>query len=330
MLTEWTVLRLSAMKLRAIVIWTLATVVTASAASWDDVAKNVTTLEATGDKEGAARLLRQFVRDRDSDDHLAIAANHLGSLEQDLGRYREAEGMYRRAVRLCESRGGLELAQALNNLGSLYLEMGQPGRAEPIRRRSLTLRIEALGSERPEVALAYSNLAADLFALRRYPEAESLCWKALSIWQAAATGDSRAANTYNLLALMRSATKRYSEAFSLAQEALDLEQHASPPDPSRLIVYLETLASTEARAARPADAKITYERAFSIVNSMTAPSLRLRAGLLAGYASVLRKLGDNARARTAVREANTLKAEVRAANDIGDSVDVSAFSHREK
>jgi hypothetical protein len=48
-------------------------------------------------------MLYQFIHDPDSDDHLAMVVNHLGSLEQDLGHYRAAETMYRQAIQLRES-----------------------------------------------------------------------------------------------------------------------------------------------------------------------------------------------------------------------------------
>jgi hypothetical protein len=80
--------------------------------------------------------------------------------------------------------------------------MGQPARAKALRLRSLNIRVELLGPEHPDVALAYSNLAADTYQLRQYKEAESLCRRALAIWSRFPGYADYAGRTLNTLALI--------------------------------------------------------------------------------------------------------------------------------
>ena len=51
------------------------------------------------------------------------------------------------------------MANSLNNLAGLYQAMGRYAEAEPLYRRSLEIREKQLGADHPDVATSLNNLA---------------------------------------------------------------------------------------------------------------------------------------------------------------------------
>ena len=74
-----------------------------------------------------------------------------------MGRYAEAEPLYRRSLAIWEKQLGRDhpdVATSLNNLADLYQAMGRYAEAEPLYRRSLAIREKQLGRDHPDVATA--------------------------------------------------------------------------------------------------------------------------------------------------------------------------------
>ena len=87
-----------------------------------------------------------------------------------MGKYAEAEPLYRRSLEISEAALGSDhrdVAGSLNNLAVLYDSQGKYAEAEPLYRRSLTIREEALGPDHPDVASVLSNLGPLEAALDR-------------------------------------------------------------------------------------------------------------------------------------------------------------------
>lgn len=125
-----------------------------------------------------SRWIAKLKRSDPQNPHIPEALDRRASLEQDLGRWREAEHDYTEAIALSEAatpQGSSSLAIQLNNLASLYSSAGQFRKAENLCRRSLALRVQFHGSESPEVALSLSNLAIDLFRQNKYAESADQC-----------------------------------------------------------------------------------------------------------------------------------------------------------
>ena len=69
-----------------------------------------------------------------------------------MGRYAEAEPLYRRSLEIREKQLGPDhpdVATSLNNLADLYRAMGRYAEAEPLYRRSLEVREKQLGATTP-------------------------------------------------------------------------------------------------------------------------------------------------------------------------------------
>ena len=69
-----------------------------------------------------------------------------------MGRYAEAEPLYRRSLEIREKQLGADhpdVAHSLNNLAGLYQAMGRYAEAEPLYKRSLEIREKQLGPTTP-------------------------------------------------------------------------------------------------------------------------------------------------------------------------------------
>ena len=70
-----------------------------------------------------------------------------------MGRYAEAEPLYRRGLKIREAKLGADhpdTADSLNNLAELYRSTGRSAEAEPLYQRALKIREVKLGADHPE------------------------------------------------------------------------------------------------------------------------------------------------------------------------------------
>jgi len=101
-----------------------------------------------------------------------------------MGRYDEAEPLFRRALAIDEKALGPNhpnVAIRLNNLANLLADQGNYRDAEPLYRRALAIREKSLGPNHPDVANTLNNLAVLLGNKSRYDEAEPLYRRAIAI-----------------------------------------------------------------------------------------------------------------------------------------------------
>lgn len=130
----------------------------------------------------ASQLIRAAEKNNADDTVLAWALDTLGSLKQDQSSYQDAQGLYERSIRLWRMRSeSLGLAHALNDLASLYSDIDQFHKSELLCRKSLTIRIRLLGTNDPDVAMGYPNLATVLFLEGCFRKAELFAHKALNL-----------------------------------------------------------------------------------------------------------------------------------------------------
>ncbi|MCA9468165.1 MAG: CHAT domain-containing protein, partial [Nitrospira sp.] len=88
--------------------------------------------------------------------------NNLAELYGKQEKYRDAEALYQRALRIHEAALGPmhpEVAIALNNLAVLYHTQGRYAQAEPLYHRALRITETALGADHPKLAASLNNLA---------------------------------------------------------------------------------------------------------------------------------------------------------------------------
>ncbi len=116
---------------------------------------------------------------------------NLGAIEQDRGRYPEAERHYQRGTGIMERWYGPDhprTAAAIAMLGRVALLQQQRDRADTLIRRALAIRRRVLGPHHPRVGLMLNELANIAFGRERLVEAESLFVAAIEAYQGAYRG----------------------------------------------------------------------------------------------------------------------------------------------
>ena len=172
-----------------------------------------------------------------------------------LGKYAEAEQLYRRALALREGKLGPDapsVATAANNLGEVCRLQGRYGEAEVLLKRAVAIREKAYG-EAILTAASWNNLAILYRATGRFREAQDLLLRALKVWervgpesQALAAGAANLGDTYAALG-------RYREAESLYLRALPIEEKSG--ETVGLAQLLNSIGLLYSRTGRYADAE---------------------------------------------------------------------------
>jgi tetratricopeptide (TPR) repeat protein/CHAT domain-containing protein len=116
--------------------------------------------------------------DKHGPDHpdVAAALNNLAALYGRQGRYKEAEPLFRRAIRIWESKDANlpDLAAALHNLALLCERQKRYAEAEPLYRQALKIREARLSANHPAVAATRNSLAVLCAATGKWREAAEL------------------------------------------------------------------------------------------------------------------------------------------------------------
>ena len=155
------------------------------------------------EREGKTDLAeREYRRALKRDSRLVRARVNLGNLEAGAGRWKQAEGQYRRALEVEPSD-----PDALNNLAHVLLASGgNLEEAEAMYREALAIDRTALGNNHPEVASRLINLVVLLGELGRREEAEPLAREAVEMRRRVLGPRHPAmANTLDALAALRDA-----------------------------------------------------------------------------------------------------------------------------
>src|SRR5579871_4712838 len=114
---------------------------------------------------------------------VAACLNDLAGVDTALGKFDEAESLYRRALNIWSKIPNSEAseAQVLSNLGVLLRSRGRYPEAETIARQSLEIHARVFGAEHPDTATTLGNLG-ELYSVEgRYAEAEAAFRRALAI-----------------------------------------------------------------------------------------------------------------------------------------------------
>ncbi|MCC6860292.1 MAG: tetratricopeptide repeat protein [Bryobacterales bacterium] len=189
---------------------------------------------------------------------LARSLSTLGAVNRYLGRYDQAEALYRRALWIQERalKDQSSTANTLINLAELYALEKRYAEAGRIATRALNLYIGAFGLEHPGVAVALNNLAQIAKHEGRGAEAESLYRRCLEV-AARTLGESHpdyARYTGNLADLyakqgrFRAAEVLYGRALAVLKDSLSARHPETAGMRARLgEVYMAQNRAAEAR-----------------------------------------------------------------------------------
>ncbi len=271
---------------------------TATMSHGSDAVRRIQVLEDGGNllaaTELAERLVADLKRNEPTNRLLPEAVDRVASLQQDQGKYSDAERLYQSAVELWQrlpDSPNTGLATELNNLASLYSERGQFEKSEAARRHSLMLRLRLLGPTSSEVALVYSNLASDMFRQGNYHESEELAHQAIEIWLKGSPDKCQIDLAYNTLAMIQLHAVHYSLALKFVQLALETYHQHGGKDRARLAGYQHTLALAKEYTGDAKGAAQAFQDSLAMMaGANTTRSVR-RVGLLKDDAALLRSMG---------------------------------------
>jgi tetratricopeptide (TPR) repeat protein/DNA-binding XRE family transcriptional regulator len=192
------------------------------------------------------------------------------------GRYREAEPLYQRALRVRKQILGSvhpDVAQALNYLAALYYEQGKYTEAVSLFQQALHIWEQALGPDHPKVARALNNLALLYWRQGKYREAESLFQRSLHIWEQTLGPDNlHVGAALNNLADLYREQGRYTEAEPLFQRALSIWEQMADSDHPQIAQPLNNLADLYREQGRYTEAEPLFQRALHIREQTQGPS----------------------------------------------------------
>ena len=127
--------------------------------------------------------MREQVLD-DNHPDIATSLSALAGLYQEMGRYADAEPLYRRSLAIRERALGPEhphVAVTLNLLSFLHILQGNPAEGETAARRALAIQERVFGNSHPSVAGTLVHLGAAYLAQGRHAEGEAALARALAI-----------------------------------------------------------------------------------------------------------------------------------------------------
>ena len=310
----------------------LASLAIAQADSWNDLMAKANALDVAGDYAGAAAVFRDAIHfaEASGDPRLPIAINSLATDDDELGRYSEAEQLYRRAQAIA-ARDGIwnpMYALTLGNFGAHYVEVGPREKAEPMLRESLAIYTALLPPDSIQLALGRNALANLMLYDGRYSEAEKLIQASLVTFRAhPVPGTGQMAIGLNNLGVVRRQQGKNREATELFEQSIRITETEFGADHPTLLRALNNLATVYCGAGRHDDADAAFQRALSIAEKRLGASHPVYAHVLLNYAGFLRQSGRKAVAKTLAARANATLRDHARTNGRGMTVDVSAFRH---
>ncbi len=160
--------------------------------SWAEAVRQADQLLNAGNYDASLDTLAIALDMAGSSSHTALTLLRIGSIDFELGRFRDAERAYLKALALWTKPGPpkLDRSEALIGLGGVYLKTGDLAKAERYARLGLQSREETLGPHHIDLGGPLQNLAAVYQAQHRYAEAKDLFSRAIVLLESG-TGDRR-------------------------------------------------------------------------------------------------------------------------------------------
>jgi len=186
-----------------------------------------------------------------SDDKTLATMVTYGAMLSNIGRYKQAEGIYSEIIAIMEKEMGrrqTSVAVVLNNLGRCLLGQGKYEEALKCHREALDINIEVTGEISALVAKSYSNIALVYKKQGDYTQALEYYQKAVDIRQEAegfdnpnvATCYSNVASVYYEIQEYQNALDYYKKAEDIRREKLG-ENHSLTKDSASHIANIERL-----------------------------------------------------------------------------------------
>ena len=231
----------------------------------------------------------------------------LGEVYQELGEYKSAEKMLRRALELREKMPGgdnLAVAQSLSDLSPALWNQGMLSEAETLQRRALAIRRKLLGESNLAVAESLQDLGCILCAETKLAEAEATFHQALEIRRRElGPENAEVAESLAGVANMVNAQGHWAAAEAMFRENLAMTRKFLDGRHPKTVAALNGLVLALLPQGKMAEAEEDAREALRIQKEIMSPDHPVVAVSLTGLARVLRRAGNLSEAKKDLREA---------------------------
>ena len=228
----------------------------------------------------------------------------LGRVNDQLGRFAEAERMLRRALALRRTHLGdshMDVAATLNSLSNVLAQTDRREESLGLAREALAIQQRVLGPNHLEVAATLSMVARRSGDL---PAAESLFRAAREIQRASLGPEHRElALTSRDLADNLAAQGKNDAAEAMLRETLAIQERLAGPEHASAAGTMTALANLlRAQRIKEAEAESLYHRAIDILKREVPDRPARLVGPLYGLEELAHSRGDHARAEALARD----------------------------
>ncbi|WP_340105687.1 serine/threonine-protein kinase [Rhodohalobacter sp. 8-1] len=202
---------------------------------------------------------------------MSEANAELAYIYRRLGKYEEAEDIYRSLITIYGEELGQDDPLTLSSLSSLGVTMhtsGNLAEAEKIYRDVLDKRLEIYDTAHPEIAMSYNNLGSLLLNLGRFDESREMLTKSLNM-RRTLFGEShpKVALTLNNLGILKRNQGRFDEAISLMEESIQINRELLGENELQTATNLFSLAELYLMRSRTDEAFALYKKVHAIFNA---------------------------------------------------------------
>jgi tetratricopeptide (TPR) repeat protein len=243
----------------------------------------------------------------------------------ELGRYGEAERLFRRVLREMEERHGklyAEYGLQLTNLAMVETARRHRDRAEALIREAIPILRAVEGEDGLRLALARNVLAETIMFEGKPVEAEQMLQQARTVIEKnLGARHERVAIVINNLAALRRMQERLAEAAVLFEQAANILVKSKGPDHPHLLRTWGNLATVYQDLGRTEEADALYRRALDAAGRRLGTDHPTYGTLLGNYSTLLRKTGRKAEAKAMSARSRAVLAGVDRRNGEGATVD---------
>jgi eukaryotic-like serine/threonine-protein kinase len=200
----------------------------------------------------------------------------MGGAYMNLGQYKQAEALLRRAVEL--SRGNVgsnapETLSLMDFLGSALAQQGSFPEAEKLQRQVLESQTRVLGPEHPDTLSTMGDLGSTLAMGGHFAEAEKLLRETLEKQRRVlGTEDHHTIATMDDLAATLGEEGRFAESVELERETIELERRVYGPDHLGVLMSMGNEADPLYSMGRFAEAQQLLQQAREIQLRVLGPN----------------------------------------------------------
>ncbi len=226
--------------------------------------------------------------------------NDLGWIYKHLGRYTNAEPVFKRCLEIRERILGPEhpyTAISLHNLADLFMQMGKYSIAEPLFQRSLAINEKVFGPESINVATSLAVLAVDENYLGMNAKAEALMQRRLAIYEKLEGPDHPdTGRTLQSLGAIYYQMGDLAKSESYHQRALAVQEKNPGPEHPDIAVTLGGLGLLYMDMGDYEKAEALIQRALKIDEKVLGPGHPDTANTIGKLAGLYEKKGNYAQA----------------------------------